>query len=249
MWQQTLWRLISRNPLDKEAEAGSDQRLSASGINGTNTKTSDFRRRHAAVSFVFRPNARPVLTSLISCYKHFTCNLPSVSSNITNRELVWPAVEWRGVHGVYKKLSGGLCHDANQKIRDIFLNLNNSVRSCTSPCCWFQERFLLFSQPETVSELFILEVGERSKGFVSVRLMWLQRASAWHLGYTEMKPGRKDLLIVERISSDIMKRHKRLLPSQRKRKILFKGSTLHFASLLLKVLISIKGSICRFKNF
>lgn len=40
--------------LDKEAGVGSDQRLSASGINGTNTNTSNLSQHDAAVSFVFR---------------------------------------------------------------------------------------------------------------------------------------------------------------------------------------------------
>lgn len=74
--------------LDKEAEVGSDQRLSASGINGTNTKTSNLRQtRRRSLLCIQTPPSALRITFLICC-EHFASNLLAISSNITNAELV-----------------------------------------------------------------------------------------------------------------------------------------------------------------
>lgn len=108
--------------LDKAAEVGSDQRLSASGINGTNTQTSNLKQHtNTATSFVFRRQARP-LVSHLDLHLQTTSNF--LKYNKCRISLTCSRGEW--AHTVYiKELSGeaaaggegkkGPFNDANQK--------------------------------------------------------------------------------------------------------------------------------------
>lgn len=120
------------------------------------------------------------ITSLISVYKHFTSNLPAISSNITNAELVWPAAEereptrclWAFSRSRRKEGKAFLmfCHDANQK-GDVFspglTTVNLTGQSCLHTAT-LKEVILLISeyfplQNLKLSALFIMIVEGRSK--------------------------------------------------------------------------------------
>lgn len=114
-------------------------RLSAGGINGTNTSTSNLKQTTAHCAWYSEAGLSPCwITSLISGYKHLSSNLPAIFSNITNMELVLIRGRGEGEHAVFPSFrqrleegGGGMfCHDATSKKKTLFLQRAAAMRVC-----------------------------------------------------------------------------------------------------------------------
>lgn len=103
MWQQHQPGIVKINiykAFDKEAEVGSYQRLSASGIHETNAKASKLKKHGTAISFAFRCHPRPLRSHSWSPAAS-TLPLPLLEYNKCRINLTCGTGE--GAHTVYIK--------------------------------------------------------------------------------------------------------------------------------------------------